>query len=52
VTAPLPTDLAARRAAIRSLIAKTRLGSRSVARAAIWLATEMAPELATEAVLE
>ena len=52
VTAPRPTGLAVPRAATRSRIARIRLGNRSVARAATWPATEMAPELATEAVLE
>ena len=46
------TGLALRRAATRCLIAKTRLGNKSVVRAATWQATEMGPEPATEAELE
>lgn len=48
-TKRLQTDSEVLHAATRSLIAKTRLGNKSVVRAAIWLATEMEGEQATEA---
>ena len=43
-TAPLPTDLAVRRAATRSRIARVRPDNKSGDRVAIWLATEMERE--------
>jgi hypothetical protein len=52
VTARLPTGLAVQRVVTRSRIAKIRRGNKSVVRVAIWLATEMGPEVATEAELE
>ena len=48
VTARLQTGSAGRRAVTPSLIAKTRLGNKSGARAATWVAIEVLPESATE----
>ncbi|HET7441302.1 MAG TPA: hypothetical protein VFJ47_08375, partial [Terriglobales bacterium] len=47
-TARLQTGSAGRRGVTRSLIAKTKLGNKSAARAATWAAIEVVPESATE----